>query len=240
MERQDEIQLDVKWLGRRPYAEIWELQRSLIEQRISNEIVDTLLLVEHEPVYTWGKRTDPEHLGNGPAALNALGADTFQVERGGEVTYHGPGQLVGYPICNLAGLSCGRDLHKYMRGLEETIIRALDSYGLKGERIEGLTGVWVGQAAGGSRQAAGTAKPQAPSPQPAAKIAALGVRVRKWCTMHGFALNVTDEPLPWFRHVVPCGIDDRGVTSLQTLLGEAPQMEETRRRVIDAFLEVFC
>ncbi|MCA8916261.1 MAG: lipoyl(octanoyl) transferase LipB [Planctomycetes bacterium] len=216
MERQDEIQLDVQWLGRRPYAEVWELQKQLIEQRIRNEIGDTLLLVEHEPVYTWGKRTDPEHLGEGPAALKALGADTFQVERGGEVTYHGPGQLVGYPICNLAGLSCGRDLHKYMRGLEEVIIRVLDSYGLKGERIEGLTGVWVGNA----------------------KIAALGVRVRKWCTMHGFALNVTDEPLPWFQHVVPCGIDDRGVTSLQTLLGEAPDMDGTRLRVVGAFREV--
>src|SRR5688572_15179166 len=92
--------LSVQWLGRHPYAEVWELQRQMLEQRIEDKIGDTLLLVEHEPVYTWGKRTDPEHLGAGPRALRELGADTFEVERGGEVTYHGPGQLVGYPICN--------------------------------------------------------------------------------------------------------------------------------------------
>ncbi|MCA8911588.1 MAG: lipoyl(octanoyl) transferase LipB [Planctomycetes bacterium] len=217
MERQKEIQLDVQWLGHRAYAEIWELQKRLLEQRIAAEIPDTLLLVEHEPVYTWGKRTDPEHLGAGPAALQALGADTFQVERGGEVTYHGPGQLTGYPICNLANLNCGRDLHKYMRGLEEMILRVLESYGIKGERIEGLTGVWVGGA----------------------KVAALGVRVRKWCTMHGFALNVTDEVLPWFGHIVPCGIGDRPVTTLQNLLGEAPQLDDVRERIVAAFRETF-
>lgn len=231
MKRQSEIQLNVQWLGRRPYAEVWELQKQLLEQRIAGAIGDTLLLVEHEPVYTWGKRTDPEHLGAGEHSLRALGADTFEVERGGEVTFHGPGQLTGYPICNLANLSCGRDLHKYMRGLEETIIQVLASYGLQGERIEGLTGVWVDQAAG-------KAKPQAPSPRPAAKVAALGVRVRKWCTMHGFALNVTDECLPWFRHITPCGIEDRGVTSLQSLLGHAPAMDEVRERVVAAFMAV--
>ncbi|MCB9933195.1 MAG: lipoyl(octanoyl) transferase LipB [Planctomycetes bacterium] len=230
--------LEVQWLGRRGYAEIWELQKRLLEQRIDGAIGDTLLLVEHEPVYTWGKRTDPEHLGEGPTALQSLGADVFQVERGGEVTYHGPGQLTGYPICNLTGLRCGRDLHKYMRGLEEMIIRVLASYGLQGERIDGLTGVWVEQAAGGRRQAAGKAKPHAPSPKPAAKVAALGVRVRKWCTMHGFALNVTDECLPWFRHITPCGIDDRGVTSLEKLIGRAPGMSEVRGRVVEAFREV--
>ena len=232
--------LDVQWLGRRSYAEIWELQKRLLEQRIEGAIGDTLLLVEHEPVYTWGKRTDPGHLGAGEPALRALGADTFQVERGGEVTYHGPGQLTGYPICNLAGLSCGRDLHKYMRGLEEMIIRVLASYGLQGERIDGLTGVWVEQAAGGRRQAAATtANPESKIQNPkSAKVAALGVRVRKWCTMHGFALNVTDECLPWFRHVTPCGIEDRGVTSLEKLLGRAPDMAEVRGRVVEAFREV--
>ncbi|MBZ0135390.1 MAG: lipoyl(octanoyl) transferase LipB [Planctomycetes bacterium] len=241
MERQREIQLDVQWLGRRPYAEIWELQKRLLEQRINNEIGDTLLLVEHEPVFTWGKRTKPQHLGAGQEALRVLGADTFQVERGGEVTYHGPGQLTGYPICNLANLSCGRDLHKYMRGLEEMVIRVLASYGLEGGRVEGLTGVWVEQAAGGRRQAAGTAndpKPQALSPTPAAKVAALGVRVRKWCTMHGFALNVTDECLPWFKHIIPCGIGDRPVTSLQSLLGDPPDMADVRGRVIETFGQV--
>lgn len=240
MQRQSEIQLDVQWLGRRRYAEIWDMQKRLLEQRIAGEIGDTLLLVEHEPVYTWGKRTKPEHLGAGAAALRALGADTFEVERGGEVTYHGPGQLTGYPICNLAGLSCGRDLHKYMRGLEEMVIRVLASYGLQGGRVEGLTGVWVQEAGGGRREAGETTspKPQAPNPKPAAKIAALGVRVRKWCTMHGFALNVTDECLPWFKHIIPCGIGDRPVTSLQSLLGEAPDVREVRERVVAAFRQV--
>ncbi|MCZ7606773.1 MAG: hypothetical protein M5U25_12040 [Planctomycetota bacterium] len=158
MIRQSEIRPDVQWLGRRPYADVWELQKRLLEQRIEGAIGDTLLLVEHEPVYTWGKRTDPEHLGAGEAALRALGADTFQVERGGEVTWHGPGQLTGYPICNLTGLSCGRDLHKYMRGLEEMIIRVLASYGLQGERIDGLTGVWA-RSAGASPAQAGAPRP---------------------------------------------------------------------------------
>ncbi|MCA8920000.1 MAG: lipoyl(octanoyl) transferase LipB [Planctomycetes bacterium] len=237
MERHKEIPLDAQWLGRREYAEVWELQKQLIEQRIAGEISETLLLVEHEPVFTWGKRTDPEHLGAGPTALNALGASTFQVERGGEVTYHGPGQLVGYPICNLGNLKCGRDLHKYMRGLEEVVIRVLESYGLAGERIAGLTGVWAARSE--------FRVPSSPDDNPEhrtrntelGKIAAMGVRVRKWCTMHGFALNVTDEVLPWFRHITPCGIGDRPVTTLQNLLGAALDMAEVRERVVTAFRE---
>lgn len=241
MERQSEIQLDLQWLGRRRYAEVWDMQKQLLEQRIAGKIGDTLLLVEHEPVYTWGKRTQPEHLGAGEAALRALGADTFQVERGGEVTYHGPGQLTGYPICNLAGLSCGRDLHKYMRGLEEMVIRVLASYGLKGGRVDGLTGVWAASPESGvpgpesASDDAGHLTPDAGL----AKIAALGVRVRKWCTMHGFALNVTDECLPWFKHIIPCGIGDRPVTSLQTLLGDPPDLADVRERVVAMFAEVF-
>jgi lipoyl(octanoyl) transferase len=207
--------LDVQWLGRRRYAEVWDLQKRLLEQRIVNEIGDTLLLVEHEPVYTWGKRTNPEHLRKGPEALRALGADTFEVERGGEVTYHGPGQLVGYPICNLANLSCGRDLHKYMRALEEVIIRVLATYDVEGFREDGLTGVWVGkrQSGIGNRDGGVDSRFPIPDSQPR-KIAALGVRVRKWCTMHGFALNLTNEVAPWFRHIVACGIADRSVTSV--------------------------
>jgi lipoate-protein ligase B len=180
--------------------------------------VDRLLLVEHELVYTWGKRTKPEHLGAGARALRALGADCFEVERGGEVTFHGPGQLVGYPIVYLGNLACGRDLHRYMRGLEEVLIRVLATWGLHGQRLKGLTGVWVDGA----------------------KIAALGVRVSKWCAMHGFALNVTNEVLPWFGHITPCGIKGRGVTSIETLLGRAPDMAEVRARVEAAFHAVFA
>jgi lipoyl(octanoyl) transferase len=215
--------ISTQWLGRRRYAEVWELQRALLAERVraleaGEPGVDRLLLVEHEPVYTWGKRTNPAHLGAGVTALRALGADCFEVERGGEVTFHGPGQLVGYPIVYLGNLACGRDLHKYMRGLEEVVIRALATWGLRGQRLKGLTGVWVDGA----------------------KIAALGVRVSKWCAMHGFALNVTNEVLPWFGHITPCGIKGRGVTSIETLLGRAPDMAEVRARVEAAFHAVFA
>lgn len=236
------MELDVQWLGRQPYAPIRELQKQLLEQRISGAIGDTLLLVEHEPVYTWGKRTDPAHLGPGPEGLRALGADTFEVERGGEVTYHGPGQLVGYPIVNLANLKCGRDLHKYMRGLEEVVMRVLAGYGLRGERVDGLTGVWVGRC----EFRVPSSGFNAVNPEPGtrnselAKIAALGVRVRKWCTMHGFALNVSNECLPWFDHIVPCGIKGRKVTSLETMLGSASKLDDVRERVVLAFRETCC
>jgi lipoyl(octanoyl) transferase len=243
MKRQREI--DVQWLGRRRYAEVWELQKRMLEQRIEDQIGDTLLLVEHEPVYTWGKRTASEHMGKGEAALRALGAETFEVERGGEITYHGPGQLVGYPICNLANLSCGRDLHKYMRGLEEVIIRVLAGYGIAGERLEGWTGVWANpelRIANYELRIEGAASPANSKFEirnsKLSKVAALGVRVRKWCTMHGFALNVTNECLPWFEHITPCGIEGRGVTSLEKLLGRAPEMSEVRDRVVEAFREV--
>ncbi|MEE9312210.1 MAG: lipoyl(octanoyl) transferase LipB [Planctomycetota bacterium] len=217
----DTAPMITQWLGRRRYAEIWELQKKLLQQRVDGEIPDTFLLVEHEPVYTWGKRTLPEHMGAGESELAKLGADTFLVERGGEITYHGPGQIVGYPIVNLAKLSCGKDLHKYMRGLEQVIIKTLAHYGLIGERLDGLTGVWVqhnGQLA---------------------KVAALGVRVRKWCAMHGFALNLSNEVLPWFKNVIPCGIGDRPVTSIQQLTGTTPTMDDVRAQLIDNFEEVF-
>jgi lipoyl(octanoyl) transferase len=213
--------LDVQWLGRQRYAEVWERQKRMLEQRIAGDIGNTLLLVEHEPVYTWGKRTQSENLGQGPDALREQGADVFEVERGGEVTYHGPGQLVGYPICHLGDLSCGRDLHEYMRNLEEVIIRVLGRYNLEAAREQGLTGVWC--AAGGGMPA---------------KVAALGVRVRKWCSMHGFALNVTDEVLPWFRNITACGIKDRSVTTLETLLGSPPDMAQVQEYTVAAFREV--
>lgn len=240
------LTIESQWLGRRPYAEVWDLQKRLLAVRVAaleqgRDCPERLLLVEHEPVYTWGKRTKPENMGQGADALRAMGADTFEVERGGEVTYHGPGQLVGYPVCYLGNLTCGRDLHKYMRALEEVLIRVLATYGVTGARISGLTGVWV---SGQWSMVNGQAKPE-PSPstidrQPStpAKLAALGVRVSKWCTMHGFALNVSDECLPWFEHITPCGIKDRGVTSLQSLIGKAPKMAEVRARAEAAFRDV--
>jgi lipoyl(octanoyl) transferase len=235
---------ETQWLGRRRYAEVWDLQRELLRRRVQElesgqPGTDRLLLVEHEPVYTWGKRTKPEHLGQGPAALRDLGADAFEVERGGEVTYHGPGQLVGYPVVYLGNLRCGRDLHKYMRGLEDVMIAVLAGYGLQGRRIKGLTGVWVDAGLSPTARPDSAAAPAAPDAGDAgwSKVAALGVRVSKWCTMHGFALNVTDEVLPWFGHITPCGISGRGVTSLQSLLGHAPELGEVRARTEAAFAQ---
>ncbi len=208
--------------GRARYEPVWEMQRRFQQERIASleggpPAPDRLLLVEHEPVFTWGKRTKREHLGAGPEALAALGADTFEVERGGEVTYHGPGQLVGYPIIYLGSAKCGKDLHKYMRALEQVCIDVAASYGIKAGRLEGITGVWVGNN----------------------KLAALGTRVSKWVTLHGFAINVSNEPLQWFSHVTPCGIKGKGVTSLETLLGHVPDMGDVDSRTIKAFGDNF-
>ncbi len=216
------LPLEIIRLGRARYEPVWEMQRRFQQERIASledgpPGPDRLIIVEHEPVFTWGKRTRREHLGAGPEALAALGADTFEVERGGEVTYHGPGQLVGYPIIYLGNAHCGKDLHKYMRALEQVCIDVAASYGVKANRVKGLTGVWVGND----------------------KLAALGTRVSKWVTLHGFAINVTNEPLKWFSHVTPCGIKGKGVTSLETLLGFAPSMAQLEERAVDAFFTEF-
>lgn len=209
--------LEIIRLGRARYEPVWDMQRRFQQERIASleggpPAPDRLILVEHEPVFTWGKRTKREHLGAGPDALAALGADTFEVERGGEVTYHGPGQLVGYPIIYLGNARCGKDLHKYMRALEQVCIDVAASYGVKASRADGITGVWVGDD----------------------KLAALGTRVSKWVTLHGFAINVTNEPLKWFAHVTPCGIKGKGVTSLETAMGRAPDMTDVEDRFIAA------
>lgn len=217
------IQLEVLRLGRQRYQPVWEMQRRFQQERIADleaetqaGLPDRLLLVEHEPVYTWGKRTKPQHLGAGPEALRGLGADVFEVERGGEVTFHGPGQLVCYPIVYLGDLRCGKDLHKYMRALEEVVLRVALTYGIKAGRVTGLTGVWVGDG----------------------KLAALGTRVSKWVTLHGFALNVSSKPLSWFGHITACGITGKSATSLEALLGYAPPLAEVEERVVTAFREV--
>lgn len=217
------LQLEVLRLGRQRYQPVWDLQRRFQQERIADleaetqsGLPDRLLLVEHEPVFTWGKRTKPQNLGAGPEALRGLGADVFEVERGGEVTYHGPGQLVCYPIVYLGDLSCGKDLHKYMRGLEEVVLRVALTYGIQAGRVTGLTGVWVGDA----------------------KLAALGTRVSKWVTLHGFALNLSKQPLPWFGHITACGIVGKNATSLESLLGYVPPMAEVEERVVTAFCDV--
>ncbi len=211
-------------LGLTPYREAWELQREIFREVILGHEDDTLILVEHPPVYTFGRGAEKHD--NGALAnfllsdqkLHELGAEKFEIERGGDVTYHGPGQLVGYPILNLAHFK--EDLGWYLRALEEAIIEVLRTYGVEGFRIAGRTGVWVG--------AAGREE----------KICAIGVHASRWCTMHGFAFNVNTD-LSYFQHIVPCGISDRGVTSIAKILGRNVDMEEVRGRYCAAFEGVF-
>ena len=185
------------WLGTVPYQEAWRLQRRLAAARAAGEIDDCLLLLEHPPVYTVGRNAQGAHLGAGPEALRALGAECVEVDRGGSVTFHGPGQLVGYPILSLAGAFPMRDdpgrgdAIAYVRALEEALIATARRHGISAARRPGYTGAWVG----------------------AAKLAAIGVKLARGVTQHGVALNVCTD-LEWFSHIVPCGIPDAGVTSL--------------------------
>ena len=205
-------------LGLTSYRHAWELQREIFRGVIAQEVEDTLILVEHPHVYTFGRTSDQANFLLSDEKLRAIAAEKFEIERGGDVTYHGPGQLVGYPILNLANFK--EDLGWYLRSLEETIIRTLATYGLQGFRVVGRTGVWLGE------------------PAREEKICAIGVHASRWCTMHGFAFNVNTD-LSYFNHIVPCGISDRGVTSLARVLGEGISMEEVRERYCVAFQEVF-
>ncbi len=201
-------------LGRTRYADAWELQRRLFERRCAREIGDLLLLTEHEHVYTLGKGGDENHLLAGPEELKSRDVDVFRIDRGGYITYHGPGQVVGYPILDLQ--QYGQDIHRYLRMLEESIILTLEGFGVKAGREGGMTGVWVGGE----------------------KIAAIGVKVSRWVTMHGFALNVNTD-LSMFDRIIPCGIFHRGVTSLKTLLGREIPLPDVHANLIEAFCRVF-
>jgi len=211
-----ERRLVVRRLGRVAYADSLDLQRSLVEQRRQNQIDDQLLFVEHPPVLTVGVRGDGgrSHILAPPDALAARGIEVHETGRGGDITYHGPGQIVGYPIVDLKPDRC--DVHKYVRDLEEVLIRTAADYGIDAGRVEGLTGVWVGDE----------------------KLAAIGVRIARWVTSHGFAFNVTTD-LDGFRLIVPCGIADRGVTSLARLLARSPDVEEVQDRIAAHFCRVF-
>jgi lipoyl(octanoyl) transferase len=202
------------------YSEALELQKSLVEQRKQGLIPDQLLLLEHPHVITLGVRTgsDRSHVLASDEALAADGVALFETGRGGDVTYHGPGQLVGYPIIDLKPDRC--DVHKYVRDLEETLIRAVADFGISAGRIEGLTGIWTG------------------APGNEAKLAAIGVRISRWVTSHGFALNVSTD-LSRFGLIVPCGISDKGVTSIERLLGHPLSMDEVGGAVAGAFRSVF-
>lgn len=200
-------------LGRTRYSEAWKLQQQLWDLRVRGEVGDLLLFTEHEPVYTVGKGGDENHILADDAELSRTGAELFRIDRGGDVTYHGPGQIVGYPIIDL---NARPDLHRYLRDLEEVVIRALRTFGIAGVREEGLTGVWV----------AGD------------KVAALGVKVSRWVTMHGFALNVATD-LQRFDRIIPCGIFHKGVTSMQQLLRREVPLAEVQGELARNFAEVF-
>lgn len=198
-------------LGLVSYSVAWEQQRSLVFQRIKDmTLPDVLLLLEHPPVYTLGQGASPEFLKFDPTE-NLW--ELHRVERGGEVTYHCPGQLVGYPILNLRHYQ--QDLHWYLRQLEEVLIQLLGVYGLKGDRVAGMTGVWL----------------------EGRKVAAIGIKVSRWITMHGFALNVCPD-LTGFERIVPCGIADKPVGSLAQFL-PGISVEQVRQSVAAKFAEVF-
>ncbi len=203
-------QIIVQDLGHRPYQEVWDLQKEMQAKRINTEIEDTLILVEHEPVYTLGKNADENHL----LQNRDESVGVFQIERGGDITFHGPGQLVGYPILDLSNYK--KSVSWYMRTLEQVTIDVLDEIGIEAKRSEGLTGVWVGDE----------------------KIAAQGVRISRWVTMHGFALNVNTD-LSFYDGIIPCGIFDHGVTSIEQLLGKKQDMETVKQVVIKKFNQNF-
>lgn len=215
-------------LGHVPYQPVWDLQTS-VQQRLvlekrtrrdasSDTTVpasdDVMIFVEHPHVYTLGKSGDSNHLLKGLVELANIDAEYVEIDRGGDITYHGPGQIVGYPILDLDRHFT--DIHKYLRFLEEVIIRTCREYGIDAGRIEGLTGVWVGNE----------------------KICAMGIRCSHWVTMHGFALNVNTD-LSYFNHIVPCGITDKEVTSLQKILGRRIEEAEVKQCILAHFQDVF-
>ncbi len=214
-------------LGQRPYAEVWDYQESLLQANVAlkqqgrgAETRHHLLFVTHPPVYTLGKSGDPQHVLISAEERSARSIEFFHTNRGGDITYHGPGQWVVYPILDLEKFE--RDIGKYLRGLEEVIIGLLAEYGLKGERSAGETGVWLDPTVPGK----------------ARKICAIGVRCSRWISMHGLALNVNTE-LDYFQHIVPCGIPDKQVTSLERELGRSLQMEEVKQKLLFHFARVF-
>ena len=208
---------EVRRLGRMPYVEALALQRDLVEERRAGRIGDLLLLVEHPHVLTLGVRGDGgrSHILAPTETLTALEVTVHEAGRGGDITYHGPGQLVGYPIIDLKPDRC--DVHRYVRDLEEVLIRVAADHGIEASRVAGLTGVWVGGET----------------------LAAIGVRLARWITSHGFALNVSTD-LDFFKLIVPCGIGDRGVTSLAAQLGRPLDWRAVEDQVVAHFTEVFA
>lgn len=201
-------------LGFRFYQETWDYQKTLQVKRQNGAIPDTLLFVEHEPIYTLGVSGKDSNITGSQAFLNSKGINVLRVDRGGDVTFHGPGQIVGYPILDL-------NYHQpsvswYMRSLETVLVETLTHFGIRATTIPKCTGVWVGTE----------------------KIAAIGVRIARWVTMHGFALNVTTD-MDYFSGIIPCGIIDKGVTSMDRILGYAPSIDEIKKVIVHEFKKHF-
>jgi lipoyl(octanoyl) transferase len=209
--------LEVRRLGTVGYQEALDLQARLVEERRSGAVPDLLLLLQHPPVITLGVKTrhNRTNIVASDAQLAEAGVGIFESGRGGDVTYHGPGQLVGYPILDLN--PDRRDVHRYVRDVEQALIEAVATFGIAAERVPGLTGIWVGNE----------------------KLAAIGVRISRWITSHGFALNVSTD-LSHFDLIVPCGIQGRGVTSMHQLIGKPVEMADVEAAVSDAFSQVFA
>jgi len=203
-------QILVQNIGQKSYKDVWDLQKEMQQKRIKGEIEDTLILVEHDPVYTLGKNANEDHL----LQSRDESVDVFNIERGGDITFHGPGQLVGYPILDLSNYK--KSVSWYMRTLEQVLIDTLIEFKITAQQNDGLTGVWVGDE----------------------KIAALGVRISRWVTMHGFALNVNPD-LSFYDGIIPCGIFDHGVTSMEQLLGETQNSDNVKNMVIEKFNKYF-
>ena len=203
-------QILVQNIGRKSYKAVLDLQKEMQQQRINGNIEDTLILVEHDPVYTLGKNANEDHL----LQSRDESIDVFNIERGGDITFHGPGQLVGYPILDLSNYK--KSVSWYMRTLEQVLIDTLIEFKITAQRNDGLTGVWVGDE----------------------KIAALGVRISRWVTMHGFALNINPD-LSFYDGIIPCGIFDHGVTSMEQLLGETQNNDNVKNMVIEKFNKYF-
>ena len=213
--------LNILKLGHSDYASTWNLQKRLFDLRLKGRIDDTLILCEHPHTYTVGKSgvdNVGKHLLLNKEELQKNNISIFEIDRGGDITYHGPGQIVGYPIFDLN--QHYKDMHRYLRDIEEIIIIALSGFGIAGKRIDKITGVWVD------------------TPHGPEKICAIGVKVSRWITMHGFALNVNSN-LDFFSNIIPCGITDKGVTSMKKLLGKASEIASVENAIVAAFEDIF-
>jgi len=201
-------------LGLIDYKDAWDLQKSIHQLRTENKIDDILLLLEHPHTYTLGKTADKQNLVGDKKYLDENKISVYDIDRGGDITYHGPGQIVGYPIINLTNWK--QDTHKYLRSLEEVIIKVCREYGLTGKRVEKFTGVWIDER----------------------KICAIGIKVSRWITMHGFAFNVNTD-LKLFNGIIPCGISDKEVTSLNRELKIEVSLAEVKEKIIHHFVNEF-